>query len=72
MALAVTGLFIPRRPEKKYEITSSDLMRILEDRKDGVCLSDIESALIGRIMVLRFKRRPITADAILDALRGDQ
>ena len=72
VALAVTGLFIPRRPEKRYELTTFDLMRILKDRRDGVCLSDIESALIGRIMVLRVKRKPITADAILSALRPAQ
>jgi hypothetical protein len=44
-------------------------MRILEDRKDGVCLSDIENALITKILVLRVKGKEITPDAILSALR---
>ena len=67
----ITGLFIPGKKENKYKLTSADLMRILEDRKDGVCLSDIESALIGRILVLRLKRKPITAEALLSALRDE-
>ena len=66
---SVTDMFVPGRSAAKYNLTSADLMRILEDRKDGVCLSDFESALIGRIMVLRVKRRQITAEAILSALR---
>jgi hypothetical protein len=62
-----TDLFMPRRDEK-YKLTSSDLLRILQDRKDGVCLTDFESALITRIFVLRAKGRPITREAMLDAL----
>lgn len=71
VALWVTGLFLPGSREAKYKLTSGDLMRILEDRKDGVCLSDIESALISRILVLRLKRKQITAEAILSALRDE-
>ena len=63
-----TDLFMPRK-EQKYRLTSADLLRILQDRKDGVCLSDLESALITRIIVLRVKGKPITPDAILSALR---
>ena len=66
--MAVTAAFVPKR-ESKYRLTSADLMRILQDRKDGVCLSDFESALIGRIIVLRVKGRPVTPDAILDVFR---
>ena len=69
LAMRLTDMFVPGRSAAKYNLTSADLMRILEDRKDGVCLSDFESALIGRIMVLRVKRRQITAEAILSALR---
>jgi len=68
LALKVTGLFVPRR-ETKYRVTADDLVRILQDRKEGVCLSDFESALISRLIVLRLKRRPITTEAILSALR---
>ena len=67
LAMRFTDLFMPRRDEK-YKLTSADLLRILQDRKDGVCLTDFESALITRIFVLRAKGRPITREAILDAL----
>ena len=58
---------MPRR-ESKYKLTPDELLRILQDRKDGVCLSDLESALITRLIVLRVKGKPITRDAIFDAL----
>lgn len=67
LAMRFTDLFMPRRDEK-YKLTSADLLRILQDRKDGVCLTDFESALITRIFVLRAKGRPITREAVLDAL----
>ncbi len=68
LALWFTDLFVPRR-ETKYKLTANDLLRILQDRKDGVCLSDFESALITRLVVLRAKGQPITPEAILSALR---
>ena len=68
LAMRFTDMFMPRK-EQKYNLTSSDLLRILQDRKDGVCLSDLESALITRILVLRVKGKPITPEAILSALR---
>lgn len=68
VAMFLTDLFVPRR-ETKYKLTANDLLRILQDRKDGVCLSDFESALISRLVVLRAKGRPITPEAILSALR---
>ena len=67
LAMRFTDLFLPRR-EQKYKLTSADLLRILQDRKDGVCLTDFESTLITRIFVLRAKGSPITREAILDAL----
>ncbi len=67
-AMKFTDLFMPQK-EQKYKLTSADLLRILQDRKDGVCLSDLESALITRIIVLRVKNKPITPEAILSALR---
>ncbi|MBO5643414.1 MAG: DUF21 domain-containing protein [Kiritimatiellae bacterium] len=70
-AMWITGIFLPNKTDNKYKLTSADLMRILEDRKDGVCLSDIESALISRILVLRLKRKQITAEALLSALREE-
>lgn len=57
------------RKDERYKLTAADLMRILQDRKDGVCLSDIESALIGRIVVLRAKGKPINAETLLAVLR---
>lgn len=68
IGMKLTDMFVPRR-DTRYKLTSADLLRILKDRKDGVCLSDIESALITRIIVLRVKGRPITPDALLGALR---
>ena len=67
LAMRFTDLFLPRR-EQKYKLTSADLLRILQDRKDGVCLTDFESALITRTFVLRAKGSPITRESILDAL----
>lgn len=70
IAVKLTDVFIPRK-ESSYKLSTSDLMRILEDRKNGVCLSDIESALITRIIVLRVKNKRVTTGAILDALRDE-
>jgi len=69
LAMWLTNVFLRGGKDSKYKLTSSDLMRILQDRKDGVCLSDFESALIGRILVLRVKQKPITAEALMSALR---
>lgn len=69
LAMRFTNLFMSERKEVRYKLTTADLMRILQDRKDGVCLSDFESALIGRILVLRIKQKPITTEALLSALR---
>ncbi len=70
VCMRLTDLFMPQREAKhKYRPTQEDLLRILQDRKDGVKLTDIESALIGRILVLRLKGRAITPEAILSALR---
>lgn len=68
LAMFLTNLFVPRR-ETSEKLTANDLLRILQDRKDGVCLSDFESALITRLVVLRVKGAPITPEAILSALR---
>ena len=68
VAMTLTDVFMPDK-ESKYSLTASDLMRILEDRKDGVCLSDIESALITKILVLRVKGKEITPESILSALK---
>ncbi len=68
VGVAFTDLFVRKKPVPEH-LTSSDLMRILEDRKDGVRLSDFESALVSRIVVLRVKGLPITPEAILSAIR---
>ena len=67
LAMAITGLFIPKG-ETKERVTSKDLLRILQDRKDGVRLTDFESALISRILVMRRKGEFITVEGILRAL----
>ncbi len=67
LALAVTGLFMPKTRAREG-VTADNLLRILQDRKDGVRLTDFESALIARILVLRTKGKPVTAEALLSAL----
>lgn len=69
LALKVTNLFVGRKTNTdKHKMTPNELLRILQDRKDGVCLTDFESALITRIIVLRIKGQPITREAIYSAL----
>jgi Mg2+/Co2+ transporter CorB len=68
VAMKVTEMFVPKK-EQKYKLTMADLVRILQDRKNGVCLSEFESALISRLIVLRVKGRQITPESILSALR---
>lgn len=63
-----TDLFVSRKTQK-YRLTGSDLMRILRDRKDGVVISDIESALIGRIVACRAAKKPVTPESLLSAVR---
>ena len=70
VAIKITDFFISGK-DSKYKLTTRDLIRILQDRKDGVCLSDFESALIGRIIVLRVKGRFVTTDALMEVLRGE-
>lgn len=69
-AMAVTSVFVPSG-EAKYKVDTGDLLRILQDRKDGVKLTDFESALISRILVMRRKGEFITVDALLRALDDD-
>ena len=68
VAMKLTDIFMPDK-DSRYTLTTSDLMHILEDRKDGVCLSDIESALITKILVLRVKGKEITPESLLSALK---
>lgn len=68
LAMMVTGLFIPKKSEVKEKVTANELLRILSDRKDGVKLTDFESALIARILVMRKRGQSMTVDALLSAL----
>lgn len=61
-------LFIRRRPAQRERLTTGDLLTILQDRKDGVRLTDFESALISRILVLRKKGAAVTPDSLLSAI----
>lgn len=67
VAAWLTGLFVPKG-EQKYKVTANDILGILQDRKDGVRLTDFESALISRILVMRRKGEPITVEGLLAAL----
>ncbi len=64
----VVNLFLPRRAPQRERLTTGDLLTILKDRKDGVRLTDFESALISRILVLRRKNAPVTPEALLAAI----
>lgn len=62
--------FLPRR-EPRARMTPEAVLRILEDRRDGVRLTDFESALVGRIMVLRARGETVTPESLLSVLDGD-
>ena len=54
--------------EAKPRMTPEVVLKILEDRKDGVKLSDFESVLIRRIMQLRAKGEFVVPETLLPAL----
>ena len=72
IALALTSVFAPKRSSARERVTPDDLLSILQDRKDGVKLTDFESALIARILVLRVKGEPVTVEAILKAIDEEE
>ncbi len=69
---SVVQLFIermlPRRKAEKAKMTPEAVLKVLEDRKDGVRLSDFERVLIGRLMDLRTKGEFVTPDSLTSAL----
>ena len=64
---AVIGRLLPRR-ETKAKVTPESLLKLLQDRKDGVRLSDFESALIARILVLRARGEFVIPESLLPVL----
>ena len=58
---------LPKR-ETKPRMTPEMVLKILDDRKDGVKLSDFESALIRRLMELRARGEFVIPDTLLPAL----
>lgn len=71
IALAVTSLFVTRG-ETREKVTANELLRILQDRKDGVKLTDFESALIARILVMRKRGEFMTVEGLLEALKEEE
>ena len=63
----VVERLMPKR-ETKSRMTPEAVLKILEDRKDGVKLSAFESALIRRIMQLRAKGEFVIPETLLSAL----
>ena len=63
----IVETLMPKR-EQKFKLTPEAVLKILEDRKDGVKLSDFESVLIRRIMQLRAKGEFVVPDTLLSAL----
>ena len=73
IALFLTGLFEPKKSgTHERKVTPDDLLQILADRKDGVSVTDFESALIARILVLRKKGETVTPEKLLSALDGPE
>lgn len=67
LAMWLTNLFSPSTA-KREPVTAQEVLRILRDRKDGVRLTDLESALVARILVNRAKGKPVTPEAIMSAV----
>jgi hypothetical protein len=67
----VIEMILPNR-EARSRVTPESVLKILKDRKDGVRLSDFESALVGRIMVLRAKGAEVTPESLLLVLDNDE
>ena len=63
----VVERLMPKR-EQKFKMSPEFVLKILEDRKDGVKLSDFESVLIRRIMQLRAKGEFVVPETLLPAL----
>ena len=63
----IVETLMPKR-EQKFKLTPEQVLKILEDRKDGVKLSDFESVLIRRIMQLRAKGEFVVPETLLPAL----
>ena len=63
----VVERLMPKR-EAKQRMTPEAVLKILDDRKDGVKLSDFESVLIRRLMQLRAKGEPVVPATLLPAL----
>lgn len=66
-AMWITGFFIPKG-DKREKVTANDLVLILQDRKNGVRLTDFECALVTRIVVMRRKGENVTVDGLLRAI----
>jgi CBS domain containing-hemolysin-like protein len=67
VVLAAVNWLLPKR-EASVKVTPDTVLKILQDRKDGVRLSEIECALISRIMVLRAKGAKVTPESLLEAI----
>lgn len=66
----VISRILPSR-EPSPRMTPETILKILEDRKDGVKLSDFESALVGRLMVLRARGEFVMPETLLEVLDHD-
>ncbi len=57
----------PRKPERA-KMTPEKVLKVLEDRKEGVHLSKFERILVERLMILRMKGEFITPESLVSAL----
>lgn len=67
VVMAVIGKLLPKNAVRP-KMTPEAVLKILEDRRDGVKLTDFESALIGRIMLLRSRNEFVVPDSVLSVL----
>ena len=67
IVMAVIGKLLPKSAVRP-KMTPEAVLEILEDRRDGVKLTDFESALIGRIMLLRSRNEFVVPDSVLSVL----
>ncbi len=68
LAMALTNLFVSKKTPVKEKVTPNEVLRILSDRKNGVKLSDFESALVRQIITTRARGEFVTTETLLLAL----
>lgn len=69
LAMKLTDALMPGKNDEQ-RTTIAEVMRIIRDRQDGVCLSNFEHALITHVLFMRAKGEPITKENVYAALKN--